>query len=58
VGLVVSVEDGFNIGSDLAFEMLFGDLVLNVLLEMKLAALPWGGVKRGFEGCLQAAVRV
>ena len=44
VGLVVGIEDGFDVGCDLAFEVLFGDVVLGVLLEMKLAALPWGRV--------------
>ena len=43
VGLIVSVEDGFDVGGDLAFEVLFGDVVLRVLLEMK-----FGSVARGW----------
>lgn len=38
--LVVGVEDGFDVGGDFAFEVLFGDVVLRILLEVKLATLP------------------
>ena len=41
---VRAVEDGFDLCSDGAFELLLGDVVLRVLLEMELATLPGGGV--------------
>jgi len=45
VGAVVGVENDFDVGGDLAFEMLFGDVFLGVLLEMELATLPRGSVE-------------
>lgn len=42
VGKVVGVENGLDVRGDLAFEVLFGDVVLCVLLEEELAALPRG----------------
>jgi hypothetical protein len=38
---VVGVENDPDVSSDLALKMLFGDVFLRVLLEMKLATLPW-----------------
>ncbi len=39
---VDGVEDGGDVDGDFAFEFLFGDLLLGVLLEVELATLPWG----------------
>ena len=40
MGLVRGVENGPDVCCDLGFEVLFGDILLGVLLEMELAALP------------------
>ena len=40
VGVVVGVKNDFDVGGDLAFEMLLGDVFLGVLLEVELATLP------------------
>ena len=44
VGAVVGVKNDLDGGGDLAFEMLFGDVFLGVLLEVELATLPRGAV--------------
>ena len=58
VSFVVGVEYGADAGGDLAFEVLFGDVVLGVLLEVELAALPWTGIERGFEGGPETCMRI
>ena len=44
VGVGVGVKNDLDGGGDLAFEMLFGDVFLGVLLEVELATLPRGAV--------------
>jgi hypothetical protein len=55
---VIGVEDGGDVGGDLAFEILPGDVLLGVLLEVELAALPGCGLKTGLECGTQPGVRV
>lgn len=55
---VVGVEDSFDIGGNFAFELLFGDVLLRVLLKMKLATLPWSPAEAGFEGGSNSCVGV
>ena len=42
VGAVVGVKNDLDVGGYLAFEVLFGDVFLGVLLKVKLATLPRG----------------
>ncbi len=42
VGAVVGIKNDLDVGGDLAFEMLLGDVFLDVLLEVELATLPRG----------------
>ncbi len=58
MGSVVGVEDGSDVGGYFAFEVLFGDVLLGVLLEVKLATLPGGGAEASSEGGAQAAVGI
>ena len=58
MGAVVGVKYRGNVGGDFAFEVLFGDVLLGVLLEVELAALPGGGGEAGSEGGSQAGVGV
>ena len=55
---VVGVEDGGDVSGHFAFEVLFGNVLLGVLLEVKLATLPRGGAEAGSEGVAQAAVGI
>src|SRR6185503_1373422 len=51
-------EDGPNIGSDLGLLFLPGDIALSILLEMKLAALPWHAAKNSLARRFQAGVSI
>ena len=53
---VVGIEDGGDVGGDFAFEVLLGDVLQRVLLEMELPALPWGCTEAGLECGFEAGV--
>lgn len=54
----VGVEDRSYVCCDLAFEVLFSDIFLGVLLEMKLAALSGACVAGGLERSFKSGVGV
>ena len=58
VGSVVGVKNGGDISGHFAFEVLFSNVLLGVLLELKLATLPSDGAEAGSEGGAQAAVSI
>jgi len=51
-----SVEEGSNIGCHLSTHGLAGHIRARVLLQMKLAALPWESAQDGSSGCAQAGM--
>jgi len=58
VGPVVGVEDGGDVGGHFAFQFLLGDVLLSILLEVELTALPRRGCEAGFERGAQTGVSV
>ncbi len=58
MGLVVGAEDDCDVCGDFVFEVLFSDVFLRVLLEVKLVTLSDTGVKSYFQSGAQSAVDI
>ncbi len=58
VGSVIGVKNGGDVSGHFAFGVLFSNVLLGVLLELKLATLPSNSAEAGSENGAQAAVSI